>query len=234
MFQCPTIDEGGLPPTNGWPGTQEAGQMNDDGTNIVDFQAPRLAYAVNEAICPQNYFAPGFQSSLRTEQYVRAGQVTHSAITILATEFNQNWQIVSGVPEAGGGSLVCKSHRPIHGFHPITGGVTDGTKQEQGLNMPYKAPDFRGRPVIERVTADLFSPNPDLAYPSAPATNFKTLLDLVGRNHGTRKTDAQGRNMKRPTFYTPTDTWRPRAFMTRSAPGNGETSFSRWSPTGMC
>ena len=39
-FQCPSIDKGGLPPTNTYPANSD-GLPNDAGAGIVDMQAPR-------------------------------------------------------------------------------------------------------------------------------------------------------------------------------------------------
>ncbi len=201
MFQCPSIENGGLPATDMWPGTQDSGQSNDSGANVVDFQAPRMAYTVNEAICPQNYFTPspnGFQGASRYENYVRATQISNSSQTILGTEWNQNWKIVSA-QRASGGGLACKSHRPVHAFQPVGGTADDGSNTNP-LNVVQIAPDLRGRKTICRVTKDQLSPNPDLSAEQAPATNFQTRLDWVGRNHGGRKIDAQGRNLRTTNF----------------------------------
>ena len=75
QFQCPTIEKGGLPPTNTYGANHDFGQVNDDGDNIVDFQAPRCAYTVNEAICPRNKFVKNFQGAQRIYHFVRASQV---------------------------------------------------------------------------------------------------------------------------------------------------------------
>src|SRR5262249_2707830 len=121
-FQCPSIEKGGLPPTNTTPENLDAGQSNDNGAAVVDQQAPRLAYTVNEAIMPRNKFVLGFQGdTVHAYQFVRAGQIKKSAETILATEWNQDWRIVADDGRSNPGTQVSKSHRPVHGFVGLTG-----------------------------------------------------------------------------------------------------------------
>ena len=52
-FQCPSLDRGGLPPTNPSAGNLDEGQANES-AGVVDDQAPRMAYWVNEALMPRN------------------------------------------------------------------------------------------------------------------------------------------------------------------------------------
>src|ERR1700683_1646707 len=58
MFMCPALEHGGLPPTDPAPSMTE-GQWNvlphdpSDGSGYVDYQAPRCAYTLNEALCPR-------------------------------------------------------------------------------------------------------------------------------------------------------------------------------------
>jgi len=169
MFQCPSISNGGLPPTNTVPQNLDGGQVNDNGAAVVDQQSPRCAYTVNEAICPRNKFVIGFQGALRRYQFVRAGQIRSSANTILAAEWNPNWHIVADAGRSDPNTTVCKSHRPIHGFVGLTG----------ELNMELVAADpFAGRPTYRRVTIS------DLAGDPQPGQASNSRLDWVGRNHG--------------------------------------------------
>ena len=84
-FQCPSIDQGGLPPDEPAAGTIETGQNFDpaNGSNPLtpDYQAPRLAYTANEAVMGRNKFVPGFGNppAIRTYQWVRATRILHSA-----------------------------------------------------------------------------------------------------------------------------------------------------------
>jgi prepilin-type processing-associated H-X9-DG protein len=96
-FQCPELNKGGLPPCNPSPDNFDPDQVAWPGPPIVDQEAPRLAYTLNEAICPRNKLVIGFQNAVRTYQFVKAAQVSNSSGTILATEFGENAaQFVSG------------------------------------------------------------------------------------------------------------------------------------------
>lgn len=178
MFQCPDIPNGGLPPTNTYPGNLDGGQQNDQGSNVIDFQAPRCAYTVNEAICPRNKFVKGFQGASRVYQYVNAGRIKHPSTTILATEWNRDWRIVADTGRGEGGSQVCKSHRPIHGFVGLGG----------ELDMEQLPSDYtgKGRAEMRRVTPADLAPDPQVGGASS------TRLDWVGRNHGFLKKTVDG------------------------------------------
>jgi prepilin-type N-terminal cleavage/methylation domain-containing protein/prepilin-type processing-associated H-X9-DG protein len=192
QFQCPTIEKGGLPPTNTFGANRDFGQVNDDGDTIVDFQAPRCAYTVNEAICPRNKFVKNFQGAQRVYRFVRASQVRRPADTVLATEWNQDWRVVAGQPRSDttgtGTDTVVKSHRPISGYVGIAG----------GLDLEKIAPDvFRNPPppTIRRVRPEELMKDPK--YPDITAS--KTRLDWIGRNHY-RKLDNSGYNIGKSNF----------------------------------
>lgn len=186
MFQCPDIENGGLPPTNTYPANMDQGQTPDQ-SGVIDFQAPRLAYTTNEAICCRNKFVIGFQGAARNYRYVRAGRIHRSGETILATEWNQDWHIVADNGRGSGGEQVCKSHRPVHGFAGLGG----------ELDMELLPGDaFGGRPEMRRVTVADIAPDPQ------PGGGSRTRLDWVGRNHGhTHKTlDGNGFNVGLSNF----------------------------------
>src|SRR3954454_19138818 len=84
-FQCPSLSGGGLPPANTFEGNGE-GLENESGASVVDWQAPRLAYTVNEALCPRGLFRKFFRGNLRSYKFVKAGVVRNPGGTILATE----------------------------------------------------------------------------------------------------------------------------------------------------
>jgi prepilin-type N-terminal cleavage/methylation domain-containing protein/prepilin-type processing-associated H-X9-DG protein len=183
-FQCPTIEKGGLPPTNTFAGNLDDGQHNDNGASIVDKQAPRLAYTVNEAIMPRNKFVIGFQGSTRRYQFVR--QLKNAAGTILATEFNQDWHIVADAGRSNPDETVCKSHRPVHGFIDIGGSQPDISA--------VAADSFGRRPTYRKCTIN------DLSGTVQVGGALKSRLDWVGRNHGKRKVDAQGFDIRKTNF----------------------------------
>ena len=169
-FTCPSIENGGLPPTNTTPQNHD-GQPNDAGVSIIDLQAPRCAFTLNEALCPRNKWVLGFQGAVRVYQYVNAAQLGDASHIILGTEFPQVAKLVEDVGEVSG-ALVCKSHRPVHGFKGLTG----------GLDMSLVPPDPYGtRPTYTRVSASDLQPDPQ------PGATSASRLDWVGRNHGTKK-----------------------------------------------
>lgn len=165
-FRCPSLSyEGGLPPTNPAEGDLIAGQQRDAPGGVVDDQVSRCAYTVNEAIMGRNKF-PGVEGFITTAyQYVKASRIKRSSETILATEFTENWRVVS---ESGLGDNVVKSHRPVHAFE-ILGGAS-----------PWDLSGWQPRLVgsntgIVRVSSAPFNP--------ADGTGG-TRLGWVGRNHG--------------------------------------------------
>lgn len=162
-LQCPSFPKSGLPPTNPKMENLDPGQSPET-PNVIDKQAQRLAYTANEAMMPRNKFVTGFQGARRKYNYVRPGIIRRPAGEILATEWFPDWRIVSGVSRNGGESeVVCKSHRPVHGF---TGFVTLDMDQAQ-LFRP-----------IGRAVREIINPKPE------PNGATATRLDWVGRIHG--------------------------------------------------
>jgi prepilin-type N-terminal cleavage/methylation domain-containing protein/prepilin-type processing-associated H-X9-DG protein len=184
-FQCPSMDKGGLPPTNTFPQNSD-GNPNDNGAAVIDAQAPRLAYTVNEAICPRNKFVLGFQGAVRTYQFVRSSQIKRNSETILATEWTPLWQLAA---DAGRTSpeLVCKSHRPVHGFLDNAGGQPNIDQVQPGTFGRTGSTYRRVRP-----NELLGDPRPDTGIPVSR-------LDWVGRNHG-RKTLENGVDRRKSNF----------------------------------
>jgi prepilin-type N-terminal cleavage/methylation domain-containing protein/prepilin-type processing-associated H-X9-DG protein len=167
-FTCPSLTEGGLPPTNPRPEDMMPGQVRDPstGANVVDSQVRRLAYTVNEVICPRNKFSEDVEGHLGglSNQYVRASRIKKTADVILATEFGADWRIVSD----GGLDNVVKSHRPVHALRNISTGSYD-------LTSPLT-----------------INPNIREYFEFAPPPPFPPLADenrlgWIGRNHGKGK-----------------------------------------------
>jgi prepilin-type N-terminal cleavage/methylation domain-containing protein/prepilin-type processing-associated H-X9-DG protein len=198
MFQCPSLLNGGLPATNTFPENagafpgcpqfdEPATSLGHDWSSGWDLMAPRMAYTLNEALCPRNKFVLNFSNhNLRTCQWVRTSMVKHSSSTILATEFPGNWNIVSA-PGDNNPSPVSKAHRPISGFIAINPGG-------QGpWDLPSMGPaggglGFGGGATLPSYERAIWT---DLqANPTVPAVN--TTLDWVGRNHGVQKVDSSG------------------------------------------
>ncbi len=171
-FLCPSIEKGGLPPTNPSSDNLDSGQKNET-AGLVDIQAPRTAYTVNEAVCGRNKYVVGYQGATTPYQFVRASQVSNASGTILATEFVPDWQIVSDADRTSGADQVCKSHRPVHAFN-----ISDSGAGANNLNMekmPANATTYYRAKYTDLVTSPA---NYDKG-------TTKSRLDWVGRNHGT-------------------------------------------------
>jgi prepilin-type processing-associated H-X9-DG protein len=187
-FQCPSINEGGLPAAEPSANNLDPGQTPDPANptcttpgpaGTPDYQAPRLAYTANEAIIGRNKYVNGFQNTAnRQYQFVKAAVIQHSASTILVTEFNQDWHVVVGLSDFDQSTWVCKSHRPVSGFTPIGGGINlvEGN--------PYQGPPKLGG--LQRATKNMMTPYP-CANNIPPGAPIQTTLDWVGRNHGSFK-----------------------------------------------
>lgn len=193
VFQCPSLEGGGLPPTNPAPSMLLSGQTPDQ-TDYVDYQAPRLAYTLNEILCPRNKFVVNINGSTNdeVEHYVRAGSVHNAGATILATEFTDNYSLVTLTGDLNKSALVVKSHQPVHGFINAVGlGSTDGSSFDM-MTYDQSALVLRIAPG-QALTAIHKNLNPgDLAT---------SRLDWVGRNHGgPHKVDANGWDTRTTNF----------------------------------
>ncbi len=171
-FLCPSIEKGGLPPTNTSDDNRDSSQKNET-AGVVDIQAPRTAYTLNEAVCGRNKFVVGFQSATSTFQWVRSSSVRDAAGTVLATEFVPDWQIVSDADRTSGAQQVCKSHRPVHGFN-----ISDSGAGANNLNME-KIP-ANATTIYRAKYGDLTT-----SLANYDKNTTKSRLDWVGRNHGT-------------------------------------------------
>lgn len=169
-FKCPSLQEGGLPPTNPKPEDMIQGQVRDPNTNagVYDNQVRRLAYTVNEAVCPRNKFSDGVRNESginRLSQYVKASKIKKAAEVILATEFVENYRIVS-VSDDG----IVKSHRPVHGLQARGGGQYDLNAIQTPLN-----------PNLQNAPYELSD------APAYPPLSESKPLSWIGRNHGKAK-----------------------------------------------
>src|SRR5262249_44876877 len=148
---------------------------------------------VKEAIMPRNKFkAPADIDGpvLSAEHFVRAGQIKNSQEVILATEFTPNWRIVSKNQD-GTTSGACKSHRPVHGFLTTSGSSTDV------CSVPLTSFGRSGGGVYQVKVSDM-ADRPD-AIPAGG--NYNTLLDRVGRNHGSIHTKVKFDDRKSNFLY---------------------------------
>ncbi|HEX3359294.1 MAG TPA: type II secretion system protein [Tepidisphaeraceae bacterium] len=181
IFQCPSLDKGGLPPQDTTDDNKEGGQTLPY-ANVIDLQAPRCAYTVNEAIMPRNKFTANATvdgSPVNVpEHYVRAGQIRKSSEAILATEFTENWHLVSTLSEDSS-QQVCRSHRPVVGYV-----CTDGTLDLPSFGAAVGIGNRSGVAVVRRVTPTDLGGDPDS---ESGGTAIATRLDWVGRNHGRKR-----------------------------------------------
>ncbi|MGD0767047.1 MAG: type II secretion system protein [Tepidisphaeraceae bacterium] len=175
QFQCPALDNGGLPPANTYTGNNDLGVANESNIpNVVDLQAPRLAYTLNEALCPRSFIAyvPS-AGNLHNYSFVRASRVQHSADTILATELwgfqlaaETNSYINPGVP-------VSNSRRPVSGFISLTAPSPDQLYNSLSLSN-----------IIPITQPFLSYIGPDSSATLAAGSSPSSELAYVGRNHG--------------------------------------------------
>jgi prepilin-type N-terminal cleavage/methylation domain-containing protein/prepilin-type processing-associated H-X9-DG protein len=181
-FKCPSLDRGGLAPANTFDGN---GDLPNESPGQIDWQAPRLAYTVNEALCPRGIFVKFFadRGNIRVYRFVRASRVKNAAETVLATEIWGSQQAVQTNSLTGGGEQVSASRRPLNGF---TGGIAS---PDQLYKVPINGTFFKA------TLADL-GKDPERNAGASP----QTLLDWVGRNHGRKTTDGQGFDSRKSNF----------------------------------
>jgi prepilin-type N-terminal cleavage/methylation domain-containing protein/prepilin-type processing-associated H-X9-DG protein len=194
IFQCPSLENGGQPPTNTYADNRDTG-MAVQYPNVIDQQAPRCAYTVNEAIMPRNKFMVGFQSAgdpvtQRPYRYVRLGGIRRPSNVILATEYNSDWHVVSGTPLGQEGPA--KSHRPVHGFRQtIDGASLDMYSVPVGMGTFRSASLSSGGGSSPSGFRIIRAKPSDLNARPVPGTAMKSMLDLVGRNHGNKPETAR-------------------------------------------
>jgi prepilin-type N-terminal cleavage/methylation domain-containing protein/prepilin-type processing-associated H-X9-DG protein len=173
MLQCPSLANGGLPPANTYTGNNDPGVSNES-PGQIDWQAPRLAYTVNEALCPRGIFQIGFRGAARVYHFTQAARVRDSSNVILATEI---WGVQSAVTTdslVNAGTPVSASRRPVNGISPLSGCPADSAY----LQNPTQAFLWAGLIDLNH------DPERQLSQLASP---MKSTLDWVGRNHGQKK-----------------------------------------------
>lgn len=187
-FHCPDFPRGGLPPTDTTSDNLEAGQANNE-TSYVDSQARRCAYTLNEAICPQPFVLrdppPGTPMGMchyvgsvnvdlhtnRLYRSVHVGEVEAPADTILATEWQEDWRMVSGPSYFNASQTVSLSYRPVHGFAPVSGSVLDP------FDVSLVLPNISGAAGLRELGVG------DVAGHAIAPGWRQARLSWVGRNH---------------------------------------------------
>ncbi|HVT88257.1 MAG TPA: type II secretion system protein [Tepidisphaeraceae bacterium] len=177
-FSCPSLEKGGLPPANTYPGNRESGLGNDTGNDsIIDWQAPRLAYTVNEALFPRGIFRLFFDSrnNKRIYKFVNIGRIHHAAETVMVTEIWGSQTVMQADSLANPGTPSSNTRRPVNGISSLS-----GCKADEPYTLAY-ASNY----ILAKVT-DLHT-DPE-AQVQGGATTVRSTLDYVGRNHGGSKT----------------------------------------------
>jgi prepilin-type N-terminal cleavage/methylation domain-containing protein/prepilin-type processing-associated H-X9-DG protein len=201
-FQCPTLPNGGLPPANTYPGNSDLPNESTaidpaTGNPVIDAQAPRMAYTLNEALCPRGFFVQdaivvGNQIQ-RPYRFVRVASIGHGSETVLGTELwgDQKMMEVDSLVNPGQGIFVSAARRPVSGF-------------KSGL----VGAEFLWQLPVGRAYASLFPLNcvsssdlsPDPSTSAGPGNTPTTTLDWVGRNHGRTRRDGGGFDMRKTNF----------------------------------
>ena len=181
MFQCPSLDNGGLPPANTFNGNNDAGFANEAGSGVVDLQAPRCAYMLNEELTARSRLVAGFSGAVTPYHWVRAGSVRQSAGTILASEM-WGYQTIVATKGFNGGS-VSNSRRPVSGISAsasAASGMAGGCDKAYTASNPY---------LLLPATPGNLQPDPSTYYQanSPVSTPPDCSLDFVGRNHGQKR-----------------------------------------------
>ena len=223
-FLCPAVANGGLPPTDPLPGNFDPNQSVDssnnwpagtaspdgrvtavtaiDGTGksisyFPDYaQATRNAYTLNESLAGWGKWAIGFQdtNAVRTNKLVNLQQVDSQSLTILATEFVDEWGIVSGVNRGSTSGVNSKSNRSTGAWRRSDGaGVYSIGDVDKSTTAVAYLMDIPTATSLRKSTAqDLwrlssgqsFNIIADYQAGNYSATTRGSRLDNVGRNHG--------------------------------------------------
>jgi prepilin-type N-terminal cleavage/methylation domain-containing protein/prepilin-type processing-associated H-X9-DG protein len=187
VFQCPALVNGGIPPANTYAANLDPGQQVET-PGVIDLQAPRLAYTVNEALCPRGIFVPEFsnRNNVRVYKFIQSSRVVHPADTILATELWGEVSVEAAAPlnQSSGAVWVSGSRRPVSGIanygsstasslyvYPYSVNLGSDNSSE-----PWDTSNIAGNP------ADNLTPDPEATLNPQSPTPTST-LDWVGRNH---------------------------------------------------
>jgi prepilin-type processing-associated H-X9-DG protein len=181
MFQCPSLTNGGIAPANTYDSNRDAGLSNEAAEGVIDMQAPRLSYMLNEALTPRSIFVPTFRGAARPYVFVKAGSVSNSAGTILATEMWGIQSIMEANSNISSGTPVSNSRRPVSGISVRETNVGAVNTADHAYLLPIGS-SFGWAKVTD------LTPDPSVNIPiSAGIPNPDTTLDFVGRNHGVGK-----------------------------------------------
>ena len=173
MFQCPSLQNGGLPPANTFPGNNDG--LQNETAGAVDLQAPRLAYMLNEALTPRSRMAIGWSKNPSVYyHWVQASHVLHSADTVLASEMWGIQSLVTTASQGSSGGVVSNSRRPVSGFSASLSGVSGGGDKLYTVGSAAQ---------LQLATLKQMNNDPSFSPSTAPDVS----LDYIGRNHGGRR-----------------------------------------------
>jgi prepilin-type N-terminal cleavage/methylation domain-containing protein/prepilin-type processing-associated H-X9-DG protein len=193
MFQCPDLPNGGVPPANTYAGNNDGlaneAPNNASGQPVIDMQAPRISYMLNEALTPRSIFSLNFRNAnTRYYYFVKAANITSSAATIMATEMWGTQSIMEAASNTGGSNPVSNSRRPVSGIS-VKETAAVNTALGNGDTIPKADSPYNLAVGGEFGWAKVDDMTPDPVTKFASLTtvpNPDTTLDFVGRNHGGR------------------------------------------------
>jgi prepilin-type N-terminal cleavage/methylation domain-containing protein/prepilin-type processing-associated H-X9-DG protein len=180
MFQCPSLENGGLPPANTYAANSE-GLANEAGAGVIDLQAPRLSYMLNEALTPRSVLALNVRGNpAYYYHWVSPTVVSNSSNVILATEEWGIQAIMEASSNMGGSAPVSNSRRPVSGISKSLTTAAGGVITK--ADAPYT---LQQGGMFGWATVDCMKPDPSTYYLSVGGIpNPDTTLDFIGRNHG--------------------------------------------------
>jgi prepilin-type processing-associated H-X9-DG protein len=154
---------------------------------VIDWQAPRNAYTLNEALCPRGLFQLQFgnRGNNRIYRFVQAARVKNSGQTILATELSGIQSLVRSTSLVDNSTPVSGSRRPVNGY--------DGSAGGRSIDEPYTIGYSR---QIPKIAVTEIGKDPEANAGGTPLT----LLDFVGRNHGRKRLDGKGYDVRVSNF----------------------------------
>jgi len=189
MFQCPEFDNGGVPPANTYAGNNDDGLSNEappvNGQPVIDFQAPRLSYMLNEVLTPRSVFTANFRNgNPRWYHFVPASVVSNSSNVILATEMwgNQAVMVTSSNVSSNTGE-VSNSRRPVSG---ISASLSNPVlaKPDAPYALPEGTANYFGWATVDKMHPDAYNWLLANIASNGSIPGLDTTLDFVGRNHG--------------------------------------------------
>lgn len=184
-LHCPEISQGGLAPQDTAVSNLDTDQASGR-EGVVDLQAERCAFTVNEALCPRNRFRVGFEGVQRPSRVVSLLKVRRLGDTILMAEWPDDWRIIAG-PD----SDVSDSHLPVHGFRGL-GEMVGQDRYDLNMTVSDSERPCESSGAFRRVNAD------DLSNAPTGSRRYPPRLDWVGRNHSGIVTRT---NMKTSSFF---------------------------------